>query len=261
MQAFFLVLARDGSEVKRKTQELDSLGFPYIIACGEEVNYPNVAYREPNGKYDAINFASRLVPRDAEIVGLNDVDTEIHNLEAALRLFSNNNNVSLVFVRVDVRSGPQLLFYSILDALRRRIPIAASGELMLIKREIFEKIVPLRKCRAEDSYILFKVLELGHKVAFCQESYVITKRTLDPKHEENYKRRTVGGIYQALAMTRPPFSVKLFYVMLPFVSPLLLMLGNRGYYWTKGILSGFVDYLRGDQTGTWKPIQTHERQL
>ena len=238
--------------MEEKAQELDSLGFPYIIVCGQNVNHPNVVYREPKGKYDAVNFASKFVPKDVEIVGLNDVDTEIHNLEAALSLFKRDN-VSLIFVRVNVECGPQVQFYSFLDALRRRIPIAASGELMLIKREVFQEILPLKGCKSEDSYVLFKVLEFGHKVAFCEECYVTTRRTLNAEEEEDYKRRTVGGIYQALSMTKPPAIVRLFYRLLPFLSPLLLVLGDRGYYWAKGILLGFVDYVRGDRAATWKP--------
>jgi len=251
MRTFFLVLARDGSEIERKAKELESLSFPYIIACGENVNHPNVIYREPKGKYDAINFASEFVPVDAEIVALNDVDTEIHNLEAALCLFKQEG-VSLVFVRVDVESGPQLIFYSILDALRRRIPIAASGELMLIKREVFKNLLPLKGCKSEDSYILFKVLEHGHRVAFCSEAYVTTKRTATAEEEKDYKRRTVGGIYQALSISKPPIIVRLFYTLLPLASPILLILGKKGYYWTKGILLGYVDYARGDRTAYWR---------
>lgn len=53
-------------------------------------------------------------------------------------------------------------------------------------------------------------------------------------------------------MTRPPVIVKLFYTLLPFVSPLLLVLGRKGYYWTKGILLGYVDYARGDRTAAWQ---------
>jgi len=170
-----------------------------------------------------------------------------------LRLF-NQEDVSLVFVRVDVNSGPQVLFYSILDSLRRRVPIAASGELMLMRREVFQSILPLRRCKAEDSYILFKVLERGHKVAFCEECYVTTKRTSNAREEEDYKRRTVGGIYQALSVTNPPVLVKLFYVLLPFASILLLPFGNRGYYWIKGIHLGFVDYMKGDRAGSWQTI-------
>jgi len=250
---FFIVLARDSSGVEKKARELDGLGFPYLIVCGDKVDHPNVVHREPLGKYDAINFGSNHLPEDVEIVALNDVDTEIHDLEAALRLF-NEENVSLVFVRVDVNSGPQVLFYSFLDALRRRIPIAASGELMLIRREILQDILPLRRCKSEDSYILFKVLGHGHKAAFCEECYVTTKRTSTARQEEDYKRRTVGGIYQALSMTNPPVMVKLFYVLLPFASILLLPLGSKGHYWIRGILSGFADYLRGDRAGSWQNV-------
>ena len=252
MRVFFIVFAREGSEVARKARELDGLGYPYVIVCGEKVNHPSVVYREPRGKYDAVNSALKYVPGDTEVVGLNDVDTEIHNLEAALRLL-NDEKFSLVFARVDVKYGPQVLFYSILDALRRRIPIAASGELMLIKHAVFRKILPLKGCKAEDSYILFKVLEHGCKVAFCEECYVVTKRTLNASEEEDYKRRTVGGIYQALSMTKPPATVKLFYMLLPFLSPFLLISGEKGYYWGKGILLGFVDYMRGDRAASWQP--------
>jgi len=258
MQAFFIVLARDGSEVERKSRELDSLGFPHLIVCGEKIDHPSVVFREPNGKYDAINFAFGLVPKDAEVVGLNDVDTKIHNLEAALHLL-DKRNISCVFVRVDVKRGPQFLFYPFLDTIRRRILITGSGELMLIRRKVFEKILPLKKCKAEDSYILFRLLEYGHNVAFCEECYVTTKRTEHAKQEEDYKRRTVGGIYQALSMTNPPHLVKLFYKLLPFVSPLLLIMGGKGYYWAKGIMLGFVDYLRGDRTGIWKPLHVKKR--
>jgi len=252
MKVFFIVLAREGSEVEKKARELDGLGFSYVIVCGEKVNHPNVVYREQKGKYDAINFAEKYVPEDAEIIGLNDVDTEIHNLQAALRLLSHEK-VSLVFVRVCIKHGPQVLFYSILDALRRKIPIAASGELMLIRHEVLRKILPLKGCKAEDSYILFKILEHGCRVAFCEECHVLTGRTSNANEEEDYKRRTVGGIYQALSMTKPPRILKLFYWLLPFMSPLLLVLGAKGYYWTKGILLGFIDYLRGDQAASWQP--------
>jgi hypothetical protein len=38
------------------------------------------------------------------------------------------------------------------------------------------------------------------------------------------------------------------------VSPLLLISGRKGYFWMKGILLGFLDYLRGDISGVWAPI-------
>jgi len=243
------VPARDSAYLETKIKELEELGYPYIIICGEKVNHSNVIFREPQGKYDAINFGSKFVPLDTDIVVLNDVDTEIHNFKEALTLIKN---FSLVFTKVDVKHGPQKIFYRFLDSLRKRIPIAASGELMLIKYDIFRKVLPLRRCKAEDSYILFKILELGGNVAFCQSSYVITKRTTSDQQEVDYKRRTVGGIYQALSLSKPPLVIRLFYMLLPFVCSLLLILGKRGYYWVKGILLGFIDYIRGDQTAIWK---------
>ena len=253
MRIFFVVLARDAAKVKEKARELDSLGYPYVVVCGEKVESPNVVYRAPKGKYDAVNFGLRFVPSDVDVVAFNDVDAEIHDFEATLPLL-RDGSVSLVFVKVRVTEGPQLMFYSLLDFLRKRIPIAASGELMLIKQSFLRKILPLKECKAEDSYILFKVLEKGGRIAFCENAYVVTKRTALAEQEEVYKRRTVGGIYQALSMTKPPIFVRLFYVLLPLVSPLLLVLGRKGYYWSRGIILGFVDYARGDRTGSWKPI-------
>jgi hypothetical protein len=124
---------------------------------------------------------------------------------------------------------------------------------MLIRRKILDEILPLKACKAEDSYILFKVLEAGGRVTFSQQCYVTTKRTSVAKEEQGYKRRTVGGIYQALAMSNPPILVRLFYLLLPFVSPLLLASGSKGYHWAKGILLGYVDYLRGDKAASWQP--------
>lgn len=248
-----MVLARDAMQLDEKISELNRLGYPYIIICGEKVNHPNVVYREPKGKYDAVNFSLNFIPPDVDVVAFNDVDTEMHNFEEALGLLMDQN-ASLVFVKVNVREGPQMTFYSFLDALRRRIPIAASGELMLIKYDFLKKINPLKGCKAEDSYILFKVLEERGKVAFCEKCFVTTRRTVSAKQEEAYKRRTASGIYQALSMCRPPAMVKLFYMLLPFISPALLLTGAKGYYWVRGILLGYVDYLRGDKTAYWKPI-------
>ncbi|EMR74268.1 hypothetical protein MCGE09_00428, partial [Thaumarchaeota archaeon SCGC AB-539-E09] len=76
-------------------------------------------------------------------------------------------------------------------------------------------------------------------------------RTKSIEKEEMYKRKTVSGLYQALSYTKPPRSIKLFYILLPFASPLLLVLGRKRYYWMRGILLGFIDYLRGDRSGTW----------
>jgi cellulose synthase/poly-beta-1,6-N-acetylglucosamine synthase-like glycosyltransferase len=252
MKLFFLVLARDEKHVKEKIWELKRLGVPYLIVCGKKLNYPNVVFREPMGKYDAINFGFSFIPKDVDVVALNDVDTKIHNIKSALKHFYSDE-VALVFARVSVKEGPQSSFYVLLDFIRRRVPIAASGELMLIRREVLSKIIPIKPCKAEDSYILFKVLEFGHKIVFCEECYVETERTKTAEKEKDYKRKTVVGIYQALAYTRPSLAIKLFYVLLPIACPALLMFGKKGYFWMNGILHGFVDYLRGDRTGMWQP--------
>ncbi len=252
LNVFFVALSRGVSGIREKVAELQALGHPFLIVSGDKVDLPNVVYREPKGKFDAINFSLHYIPNDTDVVAFNDVDTTIHNADAALRLISNEN-VALVFVRVNVEKGPQLTFYSILDMLRKRIPIAASGELLLIKYDLLQKIMPLRPCKAEDSYILFKSLEAGGKTVFCEDTYVVTKRTTLAREEEDYKRRTVGGIYQALSMTKPPLSIRLFYTLLPFLSSLLIVFGKKGYYWNKGILLGFVDYLRGDKAASWIP--------
>jgi hypothetical protein len=246
-----LVLARDEKHVDEKVGELKSLGVPYVIVCGKRLNHPNVVFREPKGKYDAINFGFRVIPQDTDVVILNDVDTKIRNLGVALQCF-NRGDVALVFVRVCVKEGPQNLFYSILDRIRRRLLITASGELMLIRYDVLKRVIPIKPCKAEDSYILFKVLELKHRGVFCEECYVETERTKTAEKEQAYKRKTVGGLYQALAHTKPPYMIKLFYVLLPIASPLLLVLGKKGYFWMSGILLGFLDYLRGDRTGLWQ---------
>jgi len=251
MRIFFLVLARDEKHVDEKIEELKVLGMPYLIVCGRNLNHPNVVYREPKGKYDAINFGSQFIPEDTDVVALNDVDTKIRNFQAAVRLFSSGD-VALVFVKVSVREGPQKLFYAILNPIRRRVLTAASGELMLIRRDMLMKILPIRSCKAEDSYILFKILEFKRKAVFCEECYVETERTKTAEKEEIYKRKTVAGIYQALAYTKPPVIIKLFYFLLPFACPSLLIIGKKGYFWMKGILLGLTDYLRGDRTGVWQ---------
>ena len=123
---------------------------------------------------------------------------------------------------------------------------------MMIRRNLLEQI-SFRPCKAEDTYLLFKVLAMGYDAVFSEECYVETEKTKDEREEELYKRRTVAGIYQAMSYVKPPSKVKLFYLSLPFLSPLLLVLGGKGYHWTKGILLGFSDFLRGDRTGAWQP--------
>jgi len=250
MKVFFLVLARDEKHVVQKIQELKVLAVPFLIVCGSKLNYPNVIYRAPRGKFDAINFGFRFIPEDIEVVVLNDVDTSIKNFEAALSQFQSDD-IALLFVKLSIKEGPQRLFSHILDQIRRTILVTAAGELMLIRYEVLKKIVPIPTCKAEDSYLLFKVLELGYKCTFCEKCYVETERTKTFKNEELYKRRTVCGIYQALSCTNPPCVVKIFYALLPLFSPLLLFFGKKGYFWMKGILGGLIDYLRGDKGGVW----------
>ncbi|MCD6263983.1 hypothetical protein J7L60_06225 [Candidatus Bathyarchaeota archaeon] len=247
MDLFFLVLARDGRGVEEKIEELNALGVPYIIVCGERLSTPNTVYRKPLGKYDAINFGARLIG-EAEIICLNDVDTKIHNFSEALKPLQDDE-VGLVYCRVVVEGGPQPRFYRLLDAIRSRIPVAASGELMVLRRELFERLIPLKPCRAEDTYILFKTLELGYRTVFCRDCWVTTTRTETLEEEAAYKRRTVGGIYQALSYTRPPPLVRAFYLLLPVAAPLLLALGRVGYYWTRGIIEGTASLLRKEERG------------
>jgi cellulose synthase/poly-beta-1,6-N-acetylglucosamine synthase-like glycosyltransferase len=254
MNIFFLVLARDSKYVDRKIAEIESFGFPFKIICGERIDNPNVVYHPPKGKFDAINFSVNVIPANTDIVVMNDVDTKIHNVYHAIKYF-NNPAVTLVFGTELVKRGPQNLFFRILNPIRKILPVAGSGELMLIRYSILmNEILPLKTCKSEDTYILFKLLQLKRKIVFCEECYAETKRTKLPSMEEAYKRRTVAGIYQALSYTRPPLQIQLFYWALPFFCPLLLVVGTKGYYWIKGIWLGLTDYIRGDRLGTWLPI-------
>lgn len=252
LSLFFLVLARDREHVAEKIEELKGLRVPFTVVCGEKLDQPEVKFREPRGKYDAINYGLKLVPENVQVVAFNDVDTKIHNVDKALESV-DFHEVGLAFAKVTVKRGPQKHFYRLLDSIRRRLPINASGELMLVKRELLDKILPMKPCKAEDSYILFKTLELGRKVAFIEKCSVETKRTETLSQETDYKRRTVAGIYQALSSTRPPLAIRIFYMILPLVCPLLLLSGKKGLSWTKGILFGLSDYLHGDRSGLWKP--------
>jgi len=249
-RVFFLVLARDRNYVLDKIKELEALGFPFRIICGQHLDHPNVIYQAPNGKFAAINFGLSLIPDDAEIVAMNDVDTRIHRFDLVLQEF-RDPKVGLSFGTELIRTGPQRLFFRIMNPIRRRLPIAGSGELLLIRRNVLEKVCPLKPCKAEDTYILFKVLQLGYKIVFCEGCYAETERTKTAAKEELYKRKTVTGIYQAMSYAKPPYLVRLFYVILPLASPILLVMGKSGYYWMRGILRGLNDFLRGDQSGSW----------
>lgn len=250
---FFVVLARDRSYVAKKIEELERLGVRYIIICGERLSHSHIVYRKPIGKYDAINFAleQESIPRDAQIIAFNDVDTRIYNYQPMLEKF-RDQRVAIAFAAELVRKGPQHKFFTIFNPLRRLFPLAASGELMMMRKEVLCRILPLKPCKAEDTYMMFKTLELGYKVVFCEDSFAETERTKTGSKEELYKRKTVAGIYQALSFADPPFTVRFLYTVLPFLAMLFVFLGKDGYYTFKGVLLGFLDFQRGDRSGTWK---------
>ena len=238
---FFIVAARTRKNLDAKIVELQKMNVSFIIVCGEKVNHPNVVYQENAGKWAAINFGTTFIPKEAKVIVLNDVDTEIHNFKLAFECLSKK--ISLVYCRVQLSQGPQVKFYKILDPLRKHFHIAASGELMIIKNEVFERLLPIPACMAEDSYILFKTLELGYKANLCMGAYVTTERTHNAKEEAVYKNRTTLGIYQALDNSNPPVVIRVFYLMLPFFAPLLSLMGKDGRAWTKGIDQAVKDHL------------------
>jgi len=239
---FFLVLARDGAHVMEKIEELEGMRVPFVVVCGSKVEHPSVAYREPRGKWDAINFGARFVPGDADAVALNDVDTRVHGLEHAL---SHLEEADLVYCRVNVAGGPQVKFYRMADPIRRRLHVFASGELMIMRREVFERVLPIPPCIAEDSYMLFKALELGYKARFCAKAYAATRRTESAEEEAAYKARTTLGIYQALRYARPPPWIRAFYGLLPLLAPLLAMAGEEGRAWARGVMRALGMALKG----------------
>lgn len=241
---FFMVLARDRHHLGRKIAELEEMGVPFLVVCGERVDHPAVVYREARGKWDAINFGSRFVPEESSVIVLNDVDTRIHSFEHALQRLDTKTD--LVYCRVKVFEGPQVKFYMILNPIRRRFHVAASGELMLVKKRVFERVLPIPPCIAEDSYILFKALELGYRAHFCTKTYVTTDRTADAKEEEAYKNRTTLGIYQALKYAKPPPWIRVFYKVLPLTSLLLAIAGEDGMAWVRGIRKALKANIRNN---------------
>jgi hypothetical protein len=116
---------------------------------------------------------------------------------------------------------------------------------MLIKREVFKRVLPIPPCIAEDSYILFKALELGYCAHFCTKTFVTTVRTINTGEEEAYKARTTLGIYQALKHTRPPPWIRTFYGLLPIAAPLLALAGEDGKAWMRGIRKALNMILTG----------------
>jgi len=93
-------------------------------------------------------------------------------------------------VKADEREGPQVKFYRIADPIRKRFHIFVSGELMLFKRGVFGRLLPIPPCIAEGSYLLFKALELGYRALLYKslyKAYIITERTTDAIEEEAYE--------------------------------------------------------------------------
>ena len=238
---FFIVPARNRKHLDEKIAELEEMNVPFLIVCGEKVDHPNVLYHENAGKWDAINFAASFLPEEANVVVLNDVDTKIYNFENALS--DLNSGFDLVYCRVHVNSGPQVKFYPLLNPLRSRFQIAASGELMVMRRQVLKKVLPLPPCLAEDSYILFKTLELGYRANFCTKTYVTTERTSNQQEEAAYKNRTTLGIYQALDYSKPPPVIRVFYLVLPLLAPLLFIEGKDGKAWMIGINRALKDHI------------------
>ena len=243
---FFVVMARDRSFVKEKTAELESLGVPFIIVCGENIQQPHVVYRAPIGKYDAINFVlqANLIPKNAKIVAFNDVDTKITGFSSMLQRFKDPN-VGIAYATELVKDGPQRNFFAVFNPVRKLFPLAASGELMLIRTKLLHQILPLKPCKAEDTLIMFKALELGNKVVFCDDCFAETERTKTGQKEELYKRKTVAGIYQALSFTNPPPMVRLLYSMLPFLSIIVHCYGKRRLLHFQRNIVGFLRLQKG----------------
>jgi GT2 family glycosyltransferase len=249
----FIVSARTKEGVNQKVAELRGLGVPFMVICAEKTDNPDVIYRAKKGKFDAINYASQFIDDSVKIVCLNDVDNRIFNFDKAVEKMICTG-AGMVFCKIKVNSGPQMQFYSIMDRIRKFLPVTSSGDLMLIERSVFNRLLPIPSCKTEDNYLSFKVPELGYRVEFCDDCWVETKKTSTLSEESAYKTRTVTGIYQALSVTKTTPLIRVFYLLLPFVAPLLLLQGKRGGAWTKGIIHGFTNYLKGDKEGAFEKI-------
>ena len=236
LNPFFIVCARNQCMVKEKIIELEQMAVPFIIICGEKVEHPKVIYRETIGKWDAINFGAQLIPIEFNIIVFNDVDNKIFNFEQALD--SIDEGIDVLYCKISVSSGPQLKFYKLIDPLRSWFHIAANGDLMVIRRGVLDAVLPIPPCIAEDSYILFKALELGYRAHFSTRTYVTTEKSPNAHLEEAYKTRTTLGLYQALKYTKPPLLIRLFYSLLPIFAPMLFLAGEDGRAWARGIEKG-----------------------
>jgi hypothetical protein len=228
-----MVIARDSDLIQTKMREIEGLGLPFIIVCGENFADPRVISRTPVGKWDAINCGYTCIPRDANLVVLNDIDTEIHGLS---RMFSSvYEGADLVYAAVRPSGGPQQKFYAIANPLNKALNIFAMGELIVIRKKLLDRLMPIPPCLAEDTYLLFKAMELNYKVEFCDDAFVNTIRTTSQTEEVLYKERTTLGILQALDYTKPPPWIRLFYRSLPLLAMMLMLAGGNGRAWARGI--------------------------
>ncbi len=119
---FFIVLARTLQNVDAKILELENMKVSYVIVCGEQTDHPNVVFRSIAGKWDAINFGASFVPKEVNVIVLNDVDTVIHGFKDAFKYLTIGND--LIYCRVNVSVGPQVKFYRILNPLEKEVPLS-----------------------------------------------------------------------------------------------------------------------------------------
>ena len=54
---------------------------------------------------------------------------------------------------------------------------------MIIRKSVFEKVLPIPPCKAEDTLITFKILEMGYKAIFAKDCWVETEITSNRKRE------------------------------------------------------------------------------
>lgn len=243
MKPFCLVLARSANSIRTKMREIERLGLPFIVVCGESFDDPRVVHRPPIGKWDAINFGYGYIPGEADVVVLNDVDTEIHGLDHMFSSVARGSD--FVYAAVRPSGGPQPKFYAIANPLNRALNIFALGELVMIRKKLLDKLMPIPPCLAEDTYLLFKAMELNYKVDFREDVFVTTSRTSSTTEEVLYKERTTLGILQALDYTRPPPWIRLFYHSLPILAVMLMLSGEDGRAWARGIMGAVKLHLEG----------------
>jgi hypothetical protein len=248
-----VVPARDRQGVEAKIAELEALGLDFVIVCGDPMEGDHILYRPPAGKYDAVNAGLAHMLARAEIVVLNDVDTRIEDLGGPVEALGRTG-ADMVFCRVAVASGPQREFYRLLDLIRDYVPVASSGELVVVRASSLAEVLPIPPTLTDDTWLLFKFLERGRRVVFWKGLAVSTRRTETFEEEAAYKQRNVYGIYQALALTRPGVTITMFYALLPFLSPVLLLAGPGGRAWCSGIWRGIGEFLRGRNVVTFGRI-------